>query len=1182
MNELIHLHVHTEYSLLDGASRISELMERARSLGMPAIALSDHGNLFAVPKFYTEAEKAGIKPIIGCEFYITDADTFTKDKSLYHLLLLAKDEVGWQNLLYLSSISFTEGFYYKPRIHRGLLAQHRQGLIATTGCLASEINQKLLAGRIEEAEKRFQWYLELFGEDFYIELQDHGLKAQHEVAKYLLTWAKKYGVKVIGTNDVHYTCEADAELHDVLLAVQTGSELNDEKRLRFTDDEQKLNKHFYLKSRVEMEAMRLFHEHPEALTLTHEVAEKCTLRLSFKQSLILPKYPIPPEYASMEAYLRYLAYEGAKRIYGEPLPQAVTERLEHELKIIVQMGFEGYFLIVQDFVAEAKRRGVWVGPGRGSAAGSLVAYCLGITSVDPLAYQLLFERFLNPERISPPDIDIDFDDIGRDEVIRYVQEKYGKDNVAQIITYGTMGIKTAIRDVGRVLGRPVQEVNYLASLIPNKPNITWQAALEPQENPKAYILQEILASEQPTPQKIILETAAKLEGLTRHTGVHAAGVIIAPDKLWKYVPLAVAARDENTRQVITQWDGPDCESVGLLKMDFLGLKTLSILKTAVELVQKLRQDPEPLDLERIPLDDEKTWRLFQEGATVGIFQFESEGMQKYLKMLRPTCIEDLIAMNALYRPGPMENIPTFVRRKHGEEEVSYPDPRLKPILENTYGIMVYQEQIMQIAQVMAGYSLAEADLLRRAMGKKKKEIMEEQRAIFIERAVAHGTDPKVAEEVFDTMARFAEYGFNKSHAAAYSILAYRTAYLKANFPAAYMAAVLTHHADDSEKVGFFLQEVKALGIEVLPPCVNTSEVSFSVPSFHQIRFGLGAIKHLGEKFASLIVEERRRGGPYKDVFDFAVRMLPYGLNKKGLESLSLAGALDSLIPGGQREYLLEEANRQLILDYAAAYHRASQAIQASLFDTIAVSPPPPPKLRPPQTRLSLPDKLRQEREYIGFFLSSHPLDEYATLMRAAGISSTASEIFNQEVPSERFIRAAALLMDVDERRSKQGKPYARLSFEDQVGSFLLTVFSPNWESWSKSLQGQIGMPFFIEAEYALRPEGGGEWRARRIEPLRSALEAGIPGLYLEWEISRVTQETLADLFEIVKKQKGLTPVYLLLHHKGEHAVILQTGWRLRYESSLEELLRTLGIRLHITPPFDEKRRIFVTNDYATA
>ncbi|MDW8058148.1 MAG: DNA polymerase III subunit alpha, partial [Bacteroidia bacterium] len=703
MNELIHLHVHTEYSLLDGASRISELMERARSLGMPAIALSDHGNLFAVPKFYTEAEKAGIKPIIGCEFYITDADTFTKDKSLYHLLLLAKDEVGWQNLLYLSSISFTEGFYYKPRIHRGLLAQHRQGLIATTGCLASEINQKLLAGRIEEAEKRFQWYLELFGEDFYIELQDHGLKAQHEVAKYLLTWAKKYGVKVIGTNDVHYTCEADAELHDVLLAVQTGSELNDEKRLRFTDDEQKLNKHFYLKSRVEMEAMRLFHEHPEALTLTHEVAEKCTLRLSFKQSLILPKYPIPPEYASMEAYLRYLAYEGAKRIYGEPLPQAVTERLEHELKIIVQMGFEGYFLIVQDFVAEAKRRGVWVGPGRGSAAGSLVAYCLGITSVDPLAYQLLFERFLNPERISPPDIDIDFDDIGRDEVIRYVQEKYGKDNVAQIITYGTMGIKTAIRDVGRVLGRPVQEVNYLASLIPNKPNITWQAALEPQENPKAYILQEILASEQPTPQKIILETAAKLEGLTRHTGVHAAGVIIAPDKLWKYVPLAVAARDENTRQVITQWDGPDCESVGLLKMDFLGLKTLSILKTAVELVQKLRQDPEPLDLERIPLDDEKTWRLFQEGATVGIFQFESEGMQKYLKMLRPTCIEDLIAMNALYRPGPMENIPTFVRRKHGEEEVSYPDPRLKPILENTYGIMVYQEQIMQIAQVMAGY-----------------------------------------------------------------------------------------------------------------------------------------------------------------------------------------------------------------------------------------------------------------------------------------------------------------------------------------------------------------------------------------------------------------------------------------------------------------------------------------------
>ncbi|MCX8113377.1 MAG: DNA polymerase III subunit alpha [Bacteroidia bacterium] len=1180
MSDFVHLHVHTEYSLLDGASRIGELMQRAQSLGMSAIALSDHGNLFAVPKFYTEAEKAGIKPIIGCEFYFLDADAFRKDKTYYHLLLIAKDEVGWQNLLKLSSISFTEGFYYKPRIHRQLLIDHRAGLIATTGCLASEINQKLLAGQIEEAEKRFQWYLELFGEDFYIELQDHGLKDQHTTARYLLQWAKKYGVKVLGTNDVHYTCEADAELHDLLLAIQTGSEIDDPKRLRFTDDKGMLNKHFYLKSYSEMQAMPLFHEHPEALTTTVEVAEKCQLKLSFNQDLVLPCYPIPAPYETMESYLRHLAYKGAEKRYGTPLPPQVSERLDHELRIIHQMGFSGYFLIVQDFVTEAKRRGVWIGPGRGSVAGSLVAYCLGITSVDPLAYQLLFERFLNPERISPPDIDIDFDDLGREEVIRYVQEKFGQENVAQIITYGTMGIKTAIRDVGRVLKVPLSEVNALAALIPNKPNISWQDALDDRENPKAYILRDIL-SEEGTIRKRLLETAAKLEGITRHTGVHAAGVIIAPDKLWKYVPLAIATREEDSKQVITQWDGPDCESVGLLKMDFLGLKTLSILKTAVQLIQTLQGEDKPLDLEQIPLDDEKTWRLFQEGATVGIFQFESEGMQKYLKMLRPTCIEDLIAMNALYRPGPMENIPTFVRRKHEEEPVTFLDPRLKPILENTYGIMVYQEQIMQIAQVLAGYSLAEADLLRRAMGKKKKEIMEEQRAIFIERAISQGTPPSVAEEVFDTMARFAEYGFNKSHAAAYSILAYRTAYLKANYPAPYMAAVLTHHADDSDKVGFFLQEARMLGLEVLPPCVNSSEVNFSAPNFNQIRFGLGGIRHLGEKFASLIVEERRHRGLFKDLFDFAIRMLPYGLNKKNLESLSFAGALDALVEG-QREYVLEEGNRQLALDYAAAYHKSLQGMQASLFDRVEVAPPSPPKLKPPRMKLSLPDKLRQEREYIGFFLSSHPLDEHAALMRIVGVSATASETLNEENPTERVIRSAAILMDIDERRSKQGKPYARLSFEDRAGTFLLTVFSPQWESWVETLRGYVGDPFFIEVEYIGRPEGGGEWRPRRIEPLLPALQNSLPAIYLEWDICQLTEDTLADFLKLIEQWRGSIPLYLILHYQYQNAVLLGTGWRLRYAPLMEDAFATIGVRVRLTSPFDKNRRNFVSSTYATA
>jgi len=1157
--DLVHLHVHTEYSLLDGASRIGALMERAQRLGMSAIALSDHGNLFAVPKFYTEAEKYGLKPIIGCEFYIVEGDSFTRDKTLYHQLLLAKDEEGWRNLLYLSSVSFQEGFYYKPRIHKGLLAAYRRGLIATTGCLASEINQKLLHGQIQEAEAVFRFYLDLFGEDYYIELQDHTLREQYETARILLQWARKYGVKVIGTNDVHYTCREDAELHDLLLAIQTGTTADDPKRLRFTDDQGRLNPHFYLKSQAEMEAMPLFAQHPEALRQTREVAEKCTLQLDFRRPLVLPRYPIPPEFADMDAYLAHLAYQGVRVRYGALSPQ-VKERLEHELRIIRQMGFAGYFLIVADFVQEAKRRGVWVGPGRGSAAGSLVAYALGITDVDPLAYQLLFERFLNPERVSPPDIDIDFDDEGREEVIRYVQEKYGAQNVAQIITYGTMGIKTAIRDVGRVLGVPLAEVNRLASLIPNKPNITWGSALDPAENPKAFFLKAELEREGTLTQKV-LTLAAQLEGLTRHTGVHAAGVIIAPDELWKYVPLALATREGETRQVITQWDGPDCESVGLLKMDFLGLKTLSILKTAVELVHKLYPDRPQLNLEELPLDDPQTWALFQEGRTIGIFQFESEGMQKYLKQLRPTCMEDLVAMNALYRPGPMENIPAFIRRKHGEEPVTYPDPRLKPILENTYGIMVYQEQIMQIAQVMAGYSLAEADLLRRAMGKKKKEIMDQQRVVFVERAVAQGTDPQVAEEVFDTMARFAEYGFNKSHAVAYSLLAYRTAYLKAHYPAAYMAAVLTHHAEDSEKVGFFLQEARSMGLEILPPCVNTSEVRFSVPAEGQIRFGLGAIKHLGEKLAQAIVEERRRGGAFRNAFDFAVRMSRHGLNKKSFESLCYAGALDALVEGA-REYLLEEANRQLILDYAASVNRPVQ-VQASLFDAATWAPPPPPPLRTPNRRLSLPERLRQEREYIGFFLSSHPLDDYQELIQQTDLLTDASLYLSAESPScPPVLRCAALLMDVDERRSRQGRPYARLTFEDKVGSFVLTVFAPQWEQWAPRLQGRMGEPFCLEVELVQRPDAAPEWRLRSVDTLPNALQGFIPAITLEWDLAQLSsQDQLQDLLYLIQQHAGTIPVFFLLHYRRSSPVLLQTEWRLHYSPSLSESLAHLGVLL---------------------
>jgi len=1170
MCDLVHLHVHTEYSLLDGASRVSDLMSRVRGLGMRAIALSDHGNLFAVPTFYQAAQAEGLKPIIGCEFYFTDQSTFTRDKALYHLLLIAKNEMGWRNLLHLSSISFTEGFYYKPRIHRRLVETHREGLIATTGCVASSINQKLLAGRTDEALQDFLWLRDLFEQDFYVELQDHGLQAQHQVSTTLLDWARRYSVKVVATNDVHYTCMEDAELHDILLAIQTASSYKDPQRLRFTDDKRQLNRHFYLKSPEEMLQMRLFAEHPESLKNTLEVAEKVELELSFAQPLLLPSYPIPESFGSMSRYLRHLAYEGAKRLYGAPLSQAVEARLEDELRVIAQMGFEGYFLIVQDFVAEARRRGVWVGPGRGSAAGSLVAYCLGITSVDPLAYQLLFERFLNPERISPPDMDIDFDDEGRSRVIAYVQEKYGAENVAQIITYGTMGIKTAIRDVARALEIPLAEVNKLTSYIPEKPNITLEDALKPQENPKAAFLEQIYRDSE-HPLHAVLHWAHRLEGMTRHTGVHAAGVIIAPRPLHEYVPLAIATREEAQRQVITQWDGPECEKVGLLKMDFLGLKTLSILKTAVQLIQKLTQSSALLDLEGLPLEDEATWRLFQEGRTVAIFQFESEGMQKYLRLLRPTCIEDLIAMNALYRPGPMENIPTFVRRKHGEEPIAYLDERLEPILRNTYGIMVYQEQIMQIAQVLAGYSLAEADLLRRAMGKKKKEIMAEQRSIFVERAVARGTPPKTAEEVFDLMAKFAEYGFNKSHAAAYSLLAYRAAYLKAHYPAAYMAAVLTHHADNLDKVGFFLQEARHCGLAVLPPCVNESELTFSVPDERSIRFGLKGIKHFGEKLAEAVVAERQHQGAYKDLHDFVERLYPHGLNKKAIESLACAGALDGFLAKGRqdRALLLEEGNRQLLMDYAIRRTQSENGGLDLFSTTKALAKLPPPTLHKPTRVLGEMDLLRLEREYIGFYLSEHPLYQYQELIDICGLRTDASQDLNaenEETKGLTTLRFAAILIDIDERKSRQGRLYARLTFEDLADSFQLFLFSDEWETQSQRLKSQLFRPVYLVLESFSRSDGKVDWRVRDVGPLTEAPPTHEKHLLILLDLDHLSEESLADWQRLFQKHAGRFPVRIrLIYHNGngQEGVLLETPHRLHWSLDLVEDLRALGAQAKI-------------------
>ncbi len=1056
MPEFVHLHVHTHYSLLDGASNIKKLVKRAKEMDMKAVAISDHGNLFGVPEFVSVAKQENIQPIIASEFYLTKDPIPTppdkpKSKDRFHQILFAKNEQGYKNLMKLSSISFIDGYYYKPRINRELIEKHSEGLIATTCCLASEINQTILRGKIEEAEEIFRWYLKIFGEDFYVELQHHGLKDQDKVNAVLKEWANKYNVKCIITNDVHYVDKEDAYAHDILLAIQTGVTVDSPKRFRFTyDDRETLNPNFYLKSAKEIE--EIFKGDEVAMENTLEIADKCRYIPDFNAKLNLPVYDIPEEFDSMDSYLRHLTYERAKKLYGDPLPQNVKTRIDHELAIIERMGFSGYFLIVQDFTTQARNMGVLVGPGRGSAAGSVVAYCLGIIEIDPLKYDLLFERFLNPDRVSPPDIDIDFDDEGRGKVIDYTVNKYGKKSVSQIITFGTMGAKTAIRDVGRVLGVPLDTVNKIAKLIPEKPGITLADAFDPEKNSEADALQKIIETSEEKVRNMV-EYARILEGTVRHTGVHAAGIIIAPGEMSDYVPLAKNTRG-NKEVITTQFDGPRAESAGMLKMDFLGLKTLSIIKTTLKFVKETRGIE--MNPEDIPLDDKKTFELYQRGETVATFQFESKGMQKYLRELKPTTIEDLIAMNALYRPGPMDNIPSFIRRKHGLEKVEYLHPLLEPILKNTYGIMVYQEQIMQIAREMGGYTLAEADLLRRAMGKKKKEVMEKEEKRFIKQAVEKGIDKNIAKKTFELMKKFASYGFNKSHSAAYSVLAFRTAYLKAHFPVEFMAANLYHWAESSDRIVALISECKRMGISVLPPDVNISEAKFSVKDENTIVFGLDAIKEISETVASKIVEERRRKGDFKNIFEFAVRLYDH-INKKTLEFLSKAGAMDSLLPEGySRAYYFgkytsvtkEENVFEAAIRYASDYK--TQQSQPNLFATATTKnelpPIPPPPANIPEMTLS--DLLKYEKESVGLYLSAHPLDDYKEILKFLA-NSHISDIKKNKKGD---LKIAAIITSVKQTKSKRGTFYATFTAEDYTGEARFSVFSETYEKSKEILK----------------------------------------------------------------------------------------------------------------------------------
>ncbi|MBN2552429.1 MAG: DNA polymerase III subunit alpha, partial [Spirochaetales bacterium] len=951
MSEFVHLHTHSDFSLLDGAASIESLVGKAKALGMPALALTDHGNMFGTLKFYLECRRQGIKPIVGSEFYVAPGSRLSKSGSegasrYHHIVLLARDTEGYQNLLKLSTLSYIEGFYYKPRIDDELLQQHSRGLIALSGCMGGEIPRLILDGQVEAARDKSRFYGEVFGPgNFYLEVQNQGIPEQKVVLAGLADLSKRTGIPMVATNDIHYTDKEDAYAQDVLICVGTGKKVSEGKRIKFAFPE------FYFKSQEEM--ARAVPEFPEALRNTGLIADMCNLEIPLPGPL-LPHYEVPSGY-TLESYLSELAHRGLAERYSNPGGQ-LRERLEYELSVINSMGYTGYFLIVWDFIHFARENGIPVGPGRGSGAGSLVAYALKITDIDPLKYGLLFERFLNPERISMPDFDIDFCYEGRSRVIDYVLQKYGSQRVGQIITFGTLKARAVIRDVARVLDFPYAEADVIAKRVPMGPKMNLRTAMK---------LDPELArmADRGENYRRLLDVSLRLEGLHRHASTHAAGIVIGQEELTHYVPLY---RDPKTLTVSTQYSMDYLEDCGLVKMDFLGLKTLTIIKNTVEL---LRRRGVVLDIERIPEDDEATFRLLGEGRSTCIFQFESQGMQEILRKSRPASIPDLIALNALYRPGPMEYIDQFIDAKNGKKRIQYPLPELEPILEETYGVIVYQEQVMEIARQVAGYSLGEADILRRAMGKKKVDVMARQKVKFMKGAVSRGYSGAQAEKIFELLVPFAGYGFNKSHAAAYSLLAYQTAYLKANYPAEFMAANLTNEISSTDKLSEYISEARNMGLEVLPPDINLSEQEFTVRD-GKIVYGLRGIKNVGSAAVDHIVQERNAAGAFKDLLEFLKRLDMKTVNRKVVETLIRCGVFDSL--GTARSVLMHNLDR--IMETVNSYKEIQKYGQTTLFDSMEEEQSPL-AMEPCDPWPAL-EKLNHEKQNLGFYFSGHPLDKY--------------------------------------------------------------------------------------------------------------------------------------------------------------------------------------------------------------
>ncbi|MBP3211222.1 MAG: DNA polymerase III subunit alpha [Prevotella sp.] len=1206
MEDFVHLHVHTYYSILDGQSKISKLVDKAIADGMRGMAITDHGDMFGIKEFHDycvginkKRKKAGeepFKPIFGCEMYVAkhgpkEQKNGREDQSGYHLIVLAKNYQGYKNLIKLVSRAWVDGYYMRPRTDRADLERYHEGLIVCSACIAGEVPKKILEGDIAGAREAIEWHHRVFGDDYYLELQRHEVKnprqranretfpLQQKANRVLIELAREYGIKLVCTNDVHFVEEENAEAHDHLLCLSTNKDLDDPTRMLYSKQE-------WFKTRAEMN--QVFSDVPEALANTLEILDKVEI-YSLDHDPIMPFFPIPESFGTEEEwrrkfteeqlyeeftrdengenplpreegekkiahlggyeklyrikfeadYLAKLAYEGAAKRYPQPLEKEVDDRIRFELHIMKTMGFPGYFLIVQDFINSARNElGVMVGPGRGSAAGSVVAYCLGITKIDPLKYDLLFERFLNPDRISLPDIDTDFDDDGRGRVLKWVEDKYGHENCAHIITYASMATKNSIKDVARVEKLPLPESNRLCKAIPDrlpdgmKMNLTNAIKCTPE-------LREAENSADPVMANTI-KYAKMLEGTVRGTGIHACGFIICRDPISDWVPVSTADDPDfkDTKTNCTQYDGHVIESTGLIKMDFLGLKTLSELKEACANI-KLHRGID-VDLDTIPIDDPKTYELYQQGRTIGTFQFESSGMQKYLRELHPTVFEDLIAMNALYRPGPMDYIPQFIRRKNGAEPITYDIPCMEKYLRDTYGITVYQEQVMLLSRQLADFTRGESDALRKAMGKKKKDIVDAMKPKFIEGGRKNGHDPKVLEKIWADWEKFASYAFNKSHAACYSWVAYQTAYLKANYPAEFMAAIMSRRRDQITEITKLMDECRAMGIDTLGPDVNESYLKFGVNQRGEIRFGLAAIKGMGDNVAQAIIDEREKNGPYRDIFDFAQRVNYASVNRKAFESLALSGGFDSFgIP--RESFFASDARGNQFLDtlvrYGQLYQAEQQQAQNSLFGdegAVDIATPPIPQCE----RWSTIERLNRERDLVGIYLSAHPLDEFSVVLNTMCNTRCSQLDEKAELARKPEITVGGIVTEVRDRYTKTGKPMGVVTIEDFDGSGELAFFGEEWGRW----RGMFveGSSVYVRGRYVQKYPNSQfiDFRTTGVEYLQTVRDSKITRFTITCERDALDDTVVNELTTLISDSPGHTELYVQILDREHNTNLL--------------------------------------------